>query len=164
MIISSLEIDNVRSYDSCHIEFDSGTTLLIDDIGCGKSTILMAIESALFGFGGQKSDALLSKGERSDSVKLAFESNGRSYEIYRAIRESGGKIGQDTKSAWISEDGVKDDTLGVGEMKQKVIQILGTDEPAGTSGLPATRQTLQAPLGKGASCWSLAWFSCDPNR
>ena len=53
MIITSIEISNVRSYESCHIDFDSGTTLLIGDIGSGKSSVLMAIEFALFGFGGQ---------------------------------------------------------------------------------------------------------------
>lgn len=133
MIISSITINNVRSYESCHIDFDSGTTLLIGDIGSGKSSILMAIEFALFGFGGQTSDAILTKGRESGSVHLAFESGGHSYEIFRSIKITRGKITQDTKSAWISTDGVRDETLGVGELKQKVIEILGTDEPGGTS-------------------------------
>ena len=133
MILSSLDINNVRSYESCHIDFDSGTTLLIGDIGCGKSSILMSIEFALFGLGGQNSDALLSKGKESGSVQLTFESGGHTYEIFRALKSARGKIAQDAKSAWISTDGIRDETLGVGEMKQKVIEILGTDEPSGTS-------------------------------
>lgn len=133
MIILSLDINNVRSYESCHIDFDSGTTLLIGDIGCGKSSILMSIEFALFGLGGQNSDALLSKGKESGSVQLTFESGGHTYEIFRALKSARGKIAQDAKSAWISTDGIRDETLGVGEMKQKVIEILGTDEPSGTS-------------------------------
>ena len=133
MIVTSIEISNVRSYESCHIDFDSGTTLLIGDIGSGKSSVLMAIEFALFGFGGQSSDAILTKGKSSGSVQLAFEAGGHSYEIFRSMKSAGGKIAQDTKHAWISTDGVRDETLGVGELKQKIIEILGTDEPSGTS-------------------------------
>ena len=131
MIISSITVNNIRSYESCHIDFDSGTTLLIGDIGSGKSSILIAIEFALFGFGGQSSDAILTKGKESGSVQLAFESNGHQYEIFRSFKLARGKISQDTKHAWISTDGVRDTTLGVGELKQKVIEILGTDEPSG---------------------------------
>ena len=132
-MIQSLEIVNVRSYDKCRIEFDSGTTLLIGDIGCGKSTILMAIEFALFGKGGGKLDSLLAKGKQAGSVKLEFETGGHAYEVFRPLKESRGSIGQDAKNSWISTDGVRDETLGIGEMKQKIIEILGTDEPSGTS-------------------------------
>ncbi len=131
MMLKSLSLKNVRSYGSCDIEFDSGTTLLIGDIGCGKSSILMAIEFALFGLGSYKPGALLSKGSSTCSVQMKFSAKGHEYEVYRSLKDARGKTGQDAKSAWISTDGTKDDTLGITEMKRKIIEILGMDEPGG---------------------------------
>ena len=54
MIIKSLKLENIRSYTSCLIDFKLGTTLFEGDIGSGKSTILMAIEFALFGLSSEK--------------------------------------------------------------------------------------------------------------
>ena len=50
MLLNSLVIDNIRSYEHEEVEFPRGITLFEGDIGSGKSTILMAIEFALFGF------------------------------------------------------------------------------------------------------------------
>ena len=49
MIIHSIKLHNIRSYLEEKIEFPKGSTLLSGDIGSGKSTILLAIEFALFG-------------------------------------------------------------------------------------------------------------------
>ncbi|MEM2914856.1 MAG: AAA family ATPase, partial [Candidatus Bathyarchaeia archaeon] len=54
MILKSLKLENIRSYTNQIIEFPLGTTLFEGDIGSGKSTILMAIEFALFGLGSEK--------------------------------------------------------------------------------------------------------------
>jgi len=40
---------NIRSYTFQTIDFSDGSTLLIGDIGSGKTTILLAVEFALFG-------------------------------------------------------------------------------------------------------------------
>ena len=49
MRIKTLKLQNIRSYSSQTIAFPHGTILLAGDIGSGKSTILLAIEFALFG-------------------------------------------------------------------------------------------------------------------
>jgi exonuclease SbcC len=50
MIFKTLSLNNIRSYKTNEpIEFPIGTSLFEGDIGSGKSTILMAIEFALFG-------------------------------------------------------------------------------------------------------------------
>ena len=49
MILNSLIIDNIRSYDHEEVIFPRGISLFEGDIGSGKSTILMAIEFALLG-------------------------------------------------------------------------------------------------------------------
>ena len=49
MIVKKLVLNNIRSYKNQAIDFPLGRTLFEGDIGSGKSTILMAIEFALFG-------------------------------------------------------------------------------------------------------------------
>ncbi|WP_075057757.1 AAA family ATPase [Thermogymnomonas acidicola] len=51
MKILSLEMKNIRSYVEERIDFPEGNILFEGDIGSGKSTILMAVEFALFGLG-----------------------------------------------------------------------------------------------------------------
>ena len=58
MILNSLIIDNIRSYDHEEVVFPRGISLFEGDIGSGKSTILMAIEFALFGLGSQKAESV----------------------------------------------------------------------------------------------------------
>ena len=58
MILNSLIIDNIRSYDHEEVVFPRGISLFEGDIGSGKSTILMAIEFALFGLGSQKAESI----------------------------------------------------------------------------------------------------------
>jgi len=61
MIFKSLKLENIRSFKNCHITFPKGITLFEGDVGSGKSSILMAIEFALFGLGNQKGESLLRK-------------------------------------------------------------------------------------------------------
>ena len=61
MILNSIMIENIRSYNEEVIDFPRGITLFEGDIGSGKSTILMGIEFALFGLGSEKAEALLAK-------------------------------------------------------------------------------------------------------
>ena len=49
MIIKKIKLENIRSYVNEEISLDTGSTLLAGDIGSGKSTILLALEFALFG-------------------------------------------------------------------------------------------------------------------
>ena len=61
MILNSIELENIRSYDKESIEFPRGITLFEGDVGSGKSSVLMGIEFALFGLGSQKAESLLAK-------------------------------------------------------------------------------------------------------
>ena len=49
MIIKRVKLNNIRSYIKEELNFDKGITLLSGNIGSGKSTILLAIDFALFG-------------------------------------------------------------------------------------------------------------------
>ena len=52
MFFESIKLENIRSYTNEEIKFSNGALLLAGDIGSGKSTVLLAIEFALFGDGG----------------------------------------------------------------------------------------------------------------
>ena len=47
MIIKQLTLENIRSHKSTEIEIVEGKTLIRGDIGSGKSSIIMSIESAV---------------------------------------------------------------------------------------------------------------------
>lgn len=48
--LARLRLKNLRSYEAADLSFPAGTTLLVGDVGSGKTSILYAIEMALFGF------------------------------------------------------------------------------------------------------------------
>jgi exonuclease SbcC len=101
MIIKSIQLNKIRSYNDSTINFNDGINFLSGDIGCGKSSILLAIEFALFGF--KKGDVdgfqLLRKGETEGFVKLILinPKNDLELEIFRKIKMSKtGTISQDS--------------------------------------------------------------------
>ena len=87
MLIKKIKLKNIRSYIGEEIEFDKGITLLSGDIGSGKSTILLAIDFALFGLrkGYLSGNALLRNGEKEGSVELTFEIDEKEITITRNL-------------------------------------------------------------------------------
>ena len=66
MIIHSITLTNIRSYQNHPpINLSTGVTLFAGDIGSGKSTILSAIEFALFGLGDIAGTYLLRHGKKN---------------------------------------------------------------------------------------------------
>ena len=129
MILDHLIIDNIRSYGYAEVVIPRGVSLFEGDIGSGKSTILMAIEFALFGLGSQKADSLLAKKAESGRVELGFSVDDKRYEICRSLVRKNGRISHDQKKSWIKADGQKE-PLSVSDLKQRVLQILRFNEPA----------------------------------
>ena len=129
MLLNSLVIENIRSYTHEEIIFPRGISLFEGDIGSGKSTILMAIEFALFGLGSQKAESLLSKKSESGYVILEFSVDGAKYEIKRTLKRKSIGVNQDPKNSWIkTKEGTE--PLSPSELKQRVLQILKFNEPA----------------------------------
>lgn len=129
MILNSIELENIRSYDHEKIEFPKGITLFEGDIGSGKSTVLMAIEFALFGLGSQKPDGLLRKKVTEGHVILNFEVEKKTYEIKRKLKRKGDAISQDSKLCHLVIDGEME-PLSASDLKQRILQILRFNEPA----------------------------------
>ena len=128
MLLKSIDLHNIRSYDKLHLEFPSGYVLLEGDVGSGKSTILMAIEFALFGLGTVRADSLLSKGEGRGEVVLAFEVDGVEYEVGRTLTARDGKVTQDPKGSYFLA-GETREPLTASDLKARVLQVLKFREP-----------------------------------
>jgi len=126
VILKTLKLENIRSYAQQTVSFPTGTTLFEGDIGSGKSTILMAIEFALFGLGSEKGGALLKAGEKKGLVSLSFEVEGKEYEVCRSLERKAKSV-QQSDCSLKTEGTVLQ--LSASEMKEKVLDILAFNEP-----------------------------------
>ncbi len=124
MILKSLKLNNIRSYTSQVIHFPEGSVLLSGDIGSGKSTILLAIEFALFGIlrGDMSGSALLRHGKNSGEVELHFEVDGKDVIIKRGLKRQKDAVTQDF--GYIIVDNFKRDATAV-ELKSHILALLG---------------------------------------
>ena len=126
MIIKSLKLQNVRSYKESIIDFPLGTSLFEGDIGSGKSTILMALEFALFGLGSGRGASLLRAGESRGAVSLIFDVDGDEHTIFRTLERTSRGI-QQGEGYINGPEGVMH--LSSSELKEKILQILNFNEP-----------------------------------
>jgi DNA repair protein SbcC/Rad50 len=124
MRLISLSLNNIRSYVNETIDFPKGNTVIIGDIGSGKSTILLSIEFALFGIvkGFVNSSMLLRHGEEEGSVILRFELDKKEVIIKRQLKKTKQGITQD--SGYIVIDGEKTEATAL-ELRAKILEILG---------------------------------------
>ncbi len=126
MMLKSLELENIRSYDKLKLDFPQGTILFEGPSGSGKSTVLMAIEFALFGLGSLKGGSLLRLGQKQGSVTLTFEINGQNYTVHRTLERMPKSVHQG--SGYIIEPSGKL-SLEASELKQRILEILHFNEP-----------------------------------
>ncbi len=121
MRLISLHLWNLRSYEDATVEFGEGVNLFEGDIGSGKSTILLAIEFALFGLAEVASRSLLRHGEKEGGVELVFSVRDRTVKATRRLRRT--STGATVKGCSIEVDG-KTQELSSNEMRQRVLEVL----------------------------------------
>jgi len=96
MKIEVVQLENIRSHMKSTVPFARGFNCLVGGLGCGKSSILYAIDFALFGDPiGRSYDYLLREGAENGKVILQFTQNGKSYKISRGLKRRGKGISQD---------------------------------------------------------------------
>ena len=123
MRFKKIKLSNIRSYREQEINFPGGSFLLSGDVGCGKTTILMAIEYALFGLQpGQKGNALLRNNENFGEVSLELEVHGKNVIIERKLKRT--PRGVSNEYAAITIDGIKKES-SVTEIKSQIVSLLG---------------------------------------
>ncbi|MBU4085983.1 MAG: AAA family ATPase [Nanoarchaeota archaeon] len=121
MIIKKLTITNIRSYEHAEIEFPPGSTLLAGDIGSGKTSVLLAIEFALFGLQpGQKGASLLRAGTKDGGVILELEIDNKIIILERTLKR-GKTVSQEEARITIDNETRE---MSVTELKNIVLSSL----------------------------------------
>ncbi len=122
MRFKRLYLKNIRSYEKQEILFPEGSLLLAGDIGSGKTSVLQAIEYALFGLQpGQKGSSLLRNNAPSGEVMLEMDIDGQNIIIERKLRRGSKSISNDYSA--ITIDGEKIES-SITEVKTKIISLL----------------------------------------
>src|SRR3989344_5614799 len=122
MIFKKIRLKNIRSYKESEIIFPEGAVLLAGDVGSGKTTVLLAIEYALFGLQpGQRGISLLANGEEYGEVSLEIDLDGTKVVIDRGLKRNAKSINQDFAAITVNE--VRFES-SVTEVKAKILELL----------------------------------------
>lgn len=145
MILKQIKLHNIRSYLNETVDFPAGAFMLSGDIGSGKTTILSAVEFALFGLMRSvlDGDMLLRHGKQNGGVELKLEIDGREIIIKRNLKRIKDEVRQD--SGYMIVDGSKIEATAI-ELKSKVLELLGYPKELLTkSKFPIYRYTIYTP-------------------
>jgi len=123
MRLKKIVLENIRSYKKQEIIFPNGSVLLSGDIGSGKTTVLLALEFALFGLQSPITGTnLLRSGTQSGSVEVELEIDGKLIRIRRTLKRSKKSVVQDR--GYIIINDIKEE-LGPEELKERILNLLG---------------------------------------
>ncbi len=126
MQLRRLRVRNIRSYESGEVDFTTGTTLLSGDVGAGKTSLLYAIEMALFGVAEVDAAYLVRHGAGHAEVEVELEDPDHRYRIsrrFRRVRRKGKETFEPEKISF-RVDGAET-TYSATELRQRVIELLG---------------------------------------
>src|SRR5208282_5805813 len=126
MQLVRVEVRNIRSYERARLDLESGTTLLVGDVGSGKTSLLYAVEMALFGTAEIDATYLVRHGATEATVLVALEEGGHRYEIERAFRRVRRKGRETLEPGRLSfrQDGAAT-SYSATELRAEVIKLLG---------------------------------------
>ncbi|MBS7606883.1 AAA family ATPase [Candidatus Bathyarchaeota archaeon] len=128
MKIDSIFIENMRSHVKTYIKFSKGFNCLVGGLGAGKSSILYAIDFALFGEPLSRSyDYLLREGTDIGRVALKFIENGKEYTIWRGLRRRGERISQDPEQLKLFEGSKLLAEMKSDAVSEQLKSIIGVD-------------------------------------
>jgi DNA repair protein SbcC/Rad50 len=126
MQLRRLRVKNIRSYEASALDFAPGTTLLVGDVGAGKTSLLYAIEMALFGVAEVDAAYLVRHGAAHAEVTVGFEDEDHAYEVFRRFRRvrRKGKETFEPEKIGFKVDGAETQYSAT-ELRQRVIDLLG---------------------------------------
>ncbi len=117
MKIEIVQLENIRSHVKSTVPFTHGFNCLVGGLGCGKSSVMYAVDFALFGDSiGRSFEYLLREGADWGKVTVQFTHNGSTYKLTRGLKSKGKSINQDFEELKLYED----ETL-VASMKTEAI-------------------------------------------
>ena len=127
MIIRSLKLRNIRSYVDETINFPTGAVLLSGDIGSGKTSILLAMEFAIFGImkGIVSGTTLLRHGAQNGFVELSFTLGKDSIVIKRSLKRTSSGVVQEPGVLTVND---KSTECTAQELKARILELIGYPE------------------------------------
>jgi len=122
MRLDKIILENIRSYVSEEIIFPRGSILLSGDVGSGKSSVLLALDFALFGLqsGGLTGDSLLRTGANKGFVEVHLALDDNIFVIRRNLKRQKDSVQQE--SGFIILNGKKEHLSPV-ELKDRVLSL-----------------------------------------
>jgi exonuclease SbcC len=106
MKIEIVQLENIRSHVKSTVPLTRGFNCLVGGLGCGKSSVLYAVDFALFGdaIGSRSFEYLLREDANWGRVTVQFTQNGRTYKLIRGVKRKGKSITQNFEELKLFED------------------------------------------------------------
>ena len=143
MLLKHIKLSNIRSYKDLSLDLPEGSVMLSGDIGSGKSTILQAVEFALFGITKEVSgSSLLRNGESAGSVELHFNVENKDVAIKRTLKRSSSSVTQDHGHLIVNGKKIE---RTASELKQEIINLLQYPQELLTKKSMIYRYTVYTP-------------------
>jgi exonuclease SbcC len=103
MKIEIVQLENIRSHIKSTVPFTHGFNCLVGGVGCGKSSVLYAIDFALFGES-RTYDYLLREDSDWARVTVQFTQNANTYKLSRGLKRKGKSITQNIEDLKLWEN------------------------------------------------------------
>ena len=126
MQVAHVGLRNLRSYRAAELHLGPGTTLLSGDIGSGKTSLLYAMEMALFGFAEVDAGYLIRHGARDAEVSLTLTDGTHRWELRRRFvrKARKGRDAFEPTENSLAVDGQRA-TYSATELRRRTIELLG---------------------------------------
>jgi len=128
MKIDVVQLENIRSHVKSTVPFTRGFNCVVGGVGCGKSSVLYAIDFALFGGSITRGfDYLLREGADYGKVSVQFSQHGKIYKITRGLQRKGSGISQDFEQLFLYEDDILIASIKNDAIAEQIKAITGLD-------------------------------------
>jgi exonuclease SbcC len=127
--IEIVQLENIRSHVKSTVPFTRGFNCLVGGLGCGKSSVMYAVDFALFGDSlGRSFEYLLREGADSGKVTIQFKHNGSTYKLIRGLKRKGKSINQDFEELKLFEDEKLVASMKTDAIAEQLKAITGLDK------------------------------------
>jgi DNA repair protein SbcC/Rad50 len=129
MKIEVVQLENIRSHIKSTVPFTHGFNCVVGGVGCGKSSVMYAVDFVLFGDSiGRSFDYLLREGADYGKVTVQFTHNGNTYKLTRGLKRKGKSINQDFEALKLYEDEKLVASIKTDAIAEQLKAITGLDK------------------------------------
>ncbi len=129
MKIEIVQLENIRSHVKSTVPFTHGFNCLVGGLGCGKSSVLYAVDFALFGDSiGRSFEYLLRENADFGRVTVQFAQNGSTYKLTRGLKRKGKSIMQNFEELKLLENEKLVASMKTDAIAEQLKTITGLDK------------------------------------